>query len=265
MKLGILGCGNMGEAFLQSILERKIISLADILVCDLDPKRREVLSRKYDVATTDKVQELVNQELLLLAIKPQNLRDLPVIEKETIIISMLAGTSVSKLKTKFPQAKIVRIMPNLGQFVGLGMTGVFWDKKISFSSTEKEIIQLILTSDAKVLELEKEDLLDKLAAISGSGPAYFLSFAENIVVAAQELGFTEKEAELLVRQTFVGTAKILQENPEDSLAEWRDKVTSPQGTTAEALRSFKKNDLERIVLSAVRAAEKRAGEINQEN
>ncbi len=263
MKLGILGCGNMGEAFLQSILAKKIFSAKEILVCDLRKDRREELVKKYKVFTTDKIQELEDQDIILLAIKPQNLRDLPCVKKEKIVISMLVGTSVSKIRTKFSQAKIIRIMPNLGQFVGLGMTGAFWEKESSFSAKEKEVIQMILTSGGKVLALAKEELIDKLSAISGSGPAYFFLFAEKMVEAAIDLGFTIEEAEKLVKQTFIGSAEIIK-NKTGSLADWRKKVTSPQGTTEKAVEVFEKENLGEIVFSAIKVAEKRAKELEKE-
>jgi pyrroline-5-carboxylate reductase len=264
MKLGFFGCGNMGESFLRGIIQKELCTPEDILVCDKTEERLVVLKEKYSILTTLDSKDLENCDILFLGFKPQNLVDIQFSSRKgMIVISMLAGKQVSAIGEKFLNTKIVRIMPNIGQFVEQGMTGLFFGLA-DFSSEEKTTIRSLLASGGTVLDLETEQQIDWIGAISGSGPAYFFRFAEALQSSAEQLGFAPDQAEMLVRQTLIGSAYLLQNNPDDSCSLWRERVTSPKGTTEQALRIFNEQDIDTLVKTAIDAAMKRTQELGKD-
>jgi len=263
MKLGFLGCGNMGTAILDGVVSNEIVS-ETIWVANKEKKKNEVLAEKYGVQTTEKATDLQECDVVILGIKPQGLEELKFVPKEgAIIISFLAGTSVSRLREKFPSARIVRTMPNLGQFAGKGMTGIFLDPNSGFEEPEIELVTSMFAAGGQVLQLDIEEKIDWIGAISGSGPAYFFLFAKYLSESAVELGFTEEEASLIVRQTLLGTGEVANQFQENSLAEWQKKVMSPGGTTEQAIFTFEKGKLDVLVQKAVKAAMKRTKEMGK--
>lgn len=261
MKLGFLGCGNMGTAILDGIVSHGIVS-DPILVANRKKSRNDILVEKYGVLATKKVSDLAEYDVVVLGIKPQGLEDLKFVPREgAILISLLVGTSVERLREKFPNARIVRTMPNLGQFVGKGMTGIFFDPNSGFEDHEVKLIESLFSAGGKVLILDTEEKIDWIGAISGSGPAYFFLFAKYLSESAADLGFTAEESDILVRQTFLGAGEVANKFTENSLAEWQKKVMSPGGTTEQAIFSFEKGKLDRLVKKAVGAAMKRTQEM----
>ncbi|MCF7846689.1 MAG: pyrroline-5-carboxylate reductase [Candidatus Gracilibacteria bacterium] len=262
--LGFLGCGNMGGAILDAIVQQKLLSPTDILVVNREAKKNEKLTEKYGVRTTLDPTEFGSCACIVLGIKPQGLPELEFTPaQDTIVISILAGTPVSALAKKFPTARIVRAMPNLGQFAGAGMTGIFFDPGAGFSAAERTFVESLFRAGGEVLSLQQEGMIDAVTAISGSGPAYFFQLAESLTVAAEKQGFSPEESELLARQTLLGAGKVADQFTDLSLAQWKQKVMSPGGTTEKAIESFQKNDIEKIVSDAVQAAFDRAQELGQ--
>jgi pyrroline-5-carboxylate reductase len=263
MKIGFLGCGNMGTAILDGVVSQGIVS-DPILVANRKKSSNDILVEKYGVLATTKVSDLAEYDVVILGIKPQGIDELKFIPSEgTILVSLLAGTSVARLREKFPMARIVRTMPNLGQFAGKGMTGIFFDPDSGFEESEISFIESLFSAGGEVLILDAEEKIDWIGAISGSGPAYFFCFAEYLMQAAIELGFTEPEADLLVRQTLLGAGEVANKFTDTSLAEWKQKVMSPGGTTEQAIFTFEKGKLDTLVQKAVKAAMKRTREMSR--
>ena len=260
MKIFFIGCGNMGEAFLKIGLEKKVFTNNEVVVFEKSSERKKYLKDTYSITIAEKLEDVQASEVVFLGIKPQNLEDLLIQRFEgKIVISILAGTRIVKIIEKFVGAKIARAMPNLGQFVKQGMSGIFFGT--TFSVSEKDFVKSIFKAGGEVLEVDKELDLDNITAISGSGPAYFFYFTEKLIESALVLGFSKEMAEVLVRQTFLGSAEILNQYKDDSVADWRNKVTSRGGTTEKAIENFENSDFETIVLASVRAAQKRAEEL----
>ncbi len=263
MIIGFLGCGNMGGAILAGVIEGEISS-NDIIVANRSAEKNTALSEKHHVRTTMDVAELSSCKVVILGIKPQGLKSLKFEPEEgTIIVSLLAGTPIARLREKFPMARIVRTMPNLGQLAGNGMTGLLFDPDSGFESEDFELVENLFSAGGKVLVVDSEEKMDWVCAISGSGSGYFFLFAEYLAKSAVELGFTEKEAELLVRQTLLGAGEVADQFSEVSLAEWKKRVMSPGGTTEQAILTFDKAKLDVIVKRAVGAAVKRAKELSE--
>jgi len=253
----------MGESFLNGILKKGVCPSSDIIICDKTVERLQLLQEKYGVETTTNSKDIEDCDILFLGFKPQNLADIQFTPKEgMIVISMLVGKNSALIAEKFPQTKIARIMPNVGQFVGKGMTGLFFAE--SFNESEQSIVRALLEAGGTVLELKQEEQIDAMSTISGSGPAYFFRFAEALQKSAEKLGFSSEQSELLVRQTLIGSAHILQENPKDTFALWRERVTSPKGSTEQALRVFNENDINTLVQKASQSALKRTKEFQTE-
>lgn len=261
MKLGIIGCGNMGEALLSSIIKTKALKAEDIIVAEKNPQRHAVLEQKYGIKVTDNINELSTCPALLLAIKPQALEEFHFTPNpRALIISILAGTGIKKLKQFFPDAKIARAMPNLGQFAEQGMTGIFLDAQIN--EIDKTFIDHLFAGGSKVLFVDEEEKIDKITAISGSGPAYFFLLSECMVRVAEDFGFSKNEADLLVRQTLKGASAVTNDYEKGTFEEWRTRVTSPGGTTQQAIETLNKGKFSELVNSAMNAALKRAKEIS---
>ncbi len=255
----------MGEAFVFSLVKQKIFKPEQILVIDKNQNKRKNLQEKYKIKTSSNISDIKNYNIIFLAIKPQNLEDLPVIDcRNKIIISILAGTKISKISKKFTNTKIVRTMPNLGQFVNNGMTGIYFDNSTKFTKEEKIIVKKIFNSGGKIIEVKNENKLDAITAISGSGPAYFFYFLEIFEEIAKKMGFKEKDAEMLVKQTFFGASKILKENQNETARNWRKRVTSKGGTTEAACNILKNSEFKNIFTKAIESAQKKAEELGND-
>lgn len=267
MKITFIGGGNMGEAFIASLTQKEVYKPSDITVIGRTQERLDLLHQKYGVKTTTDINEVQNAKIIFLAIKPQGVETLPTFtfkkDKSPILISILAGTTVQKLQMQFVNTKVVRTMPNLGQFVGEGMTGLYFDNTTNFTNLEKEEINNIFSAGGKTVEVNEEHKIDAITAISGSGPAYAFYFLEAFETAAQELGFTAKEAKTLTRQTLVGATEILKANNNDSPQEWRKKVTSKGGTTEAACNILVNSEFKKILTQAVTAAQSKAKELGK--
>lgn len=157
-------------------------------------------------------------------------------------------------------ARVIRVMPNLASHVGCGMAGVARDRYASEADLLRA--QRIFDAGGKSVHIEDEALLDAVTAVSGSGPAYYYFFTEAIIVAAERMGFSPAYANLLVRQTALGAARMMLEAG-DTPAQLREKVTSPGGTTAAALASFRDSGVFDGLVAGVRAAFERSRELGR--
>jgi pyrroline-5-carboxylate reductase len=264
MKIAFIGGGNMGEAILAAVLEKRLASPSDICVSDISRERREYLERKHGVAVTDNTTEAIkNKDIVVLAIKPQNVVDIPeVIEKslqpEQLVLSIIAGVKIATIGELLNHDRIVRVMPNTPAQIGVGMSG--WTATSQVTAEQKERARSVLGAMGKEMYFDDEDYLDKVTAISGSGPAYVFLFAECLADAAMDIGLYRDEAITLVSQTVLGAARLISESGETP-AELCRKVSSKGGTTERALQVFAESGLEDIVIKAVRAAYDRAKEL----
>lgn len=262
-KIGIIGCGNIGEAIVRGIINSGKIKSTQIIVSDIDPDRVESVVEKYNVAgTTSNTRVIENSEIIFLSVKPKDLEKtiLPVkdaFNNKNIIISVLAGVKISKLKNLIPKATVVRIMPNTPVLVGEGAIGVSFEKDIN-SSKKEELID-ILRSMGVVVEVD-ENLMDAVTGLSGSGPAYVFMFIEGLIQGGIKEGLSYKQAKELAVQTVLGSAKLIKEMG-DHPSVLRDKVSSPAGTTIYALHKLEEKGLKDAVISAVSEATKRSRDL----
>ncbi len=260
MKIGIIGAGNMGKAYYKALSQQ--FGAEQIYMCDRNEDKLAEFDRSAKTFHTDKLGAFIDAiDVLMIAVKPQNFQELSQeILKYNIegisFISIMAGISVDNLKKNLKTDKIARAMPNLAIAYKKGVTG--W---VGTEEIDKSIINEILSVTGTALLLSEESLIDSIAAVSGSGPAYFFFLAEMLAEGAKELGFSADQAEILSKETFIGAATMV-EKREESLTELRQAVTSKGGTTAAALNYLSENKFQEIFTQALKETIKRAKELN---
>lgn len=266
-----IGGGNMATALIGGILANQKQQNIKISVLEISQIAAKSLQEKFPEITifsfADEISNANNFDTIFLAVKPQNLADaLQPLQKlnfwqTALIISIVAGMTTQKIQTflNATNLKIVRVMPNTPALINQAMSGLFANANVD--ATNKNLAQNLLSSVGKILWLNDENQIDAITAISGSGPAYVFLFLEALQKAAQNMGFDNKQAELLALQTMLGAALLAKNNIDsgkDNFAQLRQKVTSKGGTTAAALDVFFKNNFENLVEKACQAAQQRS-------
>ncbi len=265
MKVLILGYGNLGKTIARGLLQSGYIIPENLFVVT---KSLVLAEDQLDIPESNFFYESFPKtsfDLMVLAVKPQDF--LHAIKKlqfplpqEVVILSVMAGISISTLQAALSTQKIVRAMPNLASKVGQGMT-VFTATE-SVSRTELSLIQNLINTIGKSLYVQKEILLDAATAISGSGPAYVYYMMESMIEAAVQLGFSAAEAELLVTQTFLG-ATDLKMSLGISARDLIKQVASKGGTTERALQIFQEKIINTGIIEGVLGANERAIELGK--
>lgn len=259
--IGFIGGGNMAEAMIKGMMAK---GMKDIYVSEPREDRQHELAAAYGVKTTSSNPEVASAcDIIILAVKPQNMGAVldeiaPAVTGEKTVVSIAAGITLAYLESKLRTKQLIRVMPNTPALVQEGMSvmslcGCFYGSGVN-------TVKAVLMSIGSVLTLP-EEMMDAVTAVSGSGPAFFALFAEAMIAAGEKMGLTAADASVLVVQTLLGTAKLLDMGmPPGKL---RTMVTSPGGTTEAGLKVFGENSLQEIVSSALLAAQKRAGELGR--
>ncbi len=266
MKVSFIGGGNMGEAMLAALLKKRLVKPQNITVSDINPVRRQHLQKKYSINTTaDNLKALDGADVVILAIKPQNLAEVMAeiggsLQPRQLVLSIIAGARIKTLRRGLKHQRIVRAMPNTPAQIGEGIT--VWTTTRQVTEKQNRQACTILGAMGQEIYTNNEKHLDMATAISGSGPAYFFFFAEALTAAAKNLGLPQEIAEKLVRQTMFGAARLLQQSGK-APAELRQMVTSPGGTTAAAIQRFEAGSFTKLVQEAAKAAHKRARELGK--
>jgi len=265
VKLGIVGTGNMGEAILKGLLDN-VLTKNDVICIDKSLESLDRVSQKYQVKCSPDIAQIKDCEVVLLAVKPQNMDEvLPemgkIISANTLIISIAVGITSSFILNKLgiSNAAVVRAMPNTPALVGKGVTGL---AKGEFTTDAQLTLAKNLLEAVGQVVVVNEDQIDVVAAASGSGPAYYFYVTELLIEAAVAHGLSREVAQVLVENTFVGSSALF-ENSDDDVVELRKKVTSPKGTTQAAIEFLEEKDLKGIWQNALGAAIKRAEEISK--
>ena len=261
-KVAVLGAGVMGEALIAALIASGVKPSA-ISIVEKRPDRCSELVGKYAI-TVDSLESAVSiSDVILLVVKPQDMQGLlveikPLINASALIMSFVAGKRIGFIQENLSGTQpIVRIMPNTPTSVGLGAAGYSFGSAVT--QEHRVFVASLLAAAGKAVEVD-ESLQDAITATSGSGPAYFFAFVEAMVEGAIALGLSREDATTLTIQTIVGSAALL-ERSGDSPTTLREKVTSPNGTTAAALASFSNDHLSEIVARAMKAAHDRSQEL----
>ena len=270
-QIAILGAGSMGGAILSGLIAAGS-SPEKITASTASAASAKALTEKFSIKAFDQettssanAQAVAGADILLLAVKPakviETLQEVSGAVKDgVLVISVAAGITTSAMEQAIgSKASVIRAMPNTPSIVGHGVTGIAKGESANDAqlATAKELFETV----GQVLIVD-EDKINALSTISGSGPAYVFYFAEKLMTAAKNLGFSEKEANLMVRATFLGSATLLaasSETPETL----RAQVTSPNGTTMQATAKFDEANLEKVFIEATEAALARAIELGK--
>lgn len=257
-KLAIIGAGNMGSAMYKSALG--IFPKKQIIVCDANPEKLDALKGARSAADANTACKLA--DVIVLAVKPQSFAGLcesiTISLKDKLIISIMAGISAKMISEKLLASKIIRAMPNLAVQHGAGVIG--WIASSFVTQKEKMLARKFFSSLGKEIEVKKENMLDCITTLSGSGPAYFFYLASLLETKARKMGFSENEARLISEQTLIGSAKLLEASAQ-SARQLQDAVTSKGGTTEAALSYLKEHGFDILFYEALDKAKKRAMEL----
>jgi pyrroline-5-carboxylate reductase len=262
-----IGGGNMASCLVGGTIANGF-DPGDILVSEPNETSRDKLKQEFGVAVSEDNQAAVaNATVVVLAVKPQIMRKValalaPALKGQTVVVSIAAGISVESLQGWLgSSAAIIRAMPNTPSLVLVGATALFANQLAT--EPQKDIVFKIFQSVGYCCWVEREDQINAVIALSGSGPAYFFRILEIMQQVGQELGLSEEIARELASHTALGAAQMAKKST-SSPSELRRQVTSPGGTTERALSTFQKEGLETIFRRAMTSAVKRAEEMSED-
>ena len=261
---GFIGAGKMAGAIIHGIIASGAVAPSKIICSCGNDDTGKNLSSETSIGLAESLEELfANSNNIVVACKPQQLKDVAQSSANAncqVLISILAGTSISRLRECFPNAKkIVRVMPNMPAQISQGIS--CYAPESPLTDEEKNVVETALSAIGEYMEVA-EAQLDAVTALSGSGPGYIFEFAGAMIEGAKAIGFTEAEAKKLVERTLTGSAMLLEKSPL-SADELRTAVSSPGGTTLAGLDVFAKNNLRDTVRNALIAARDRSQELSK--
>lgn len=264
--IGFVGAGNMANSLIRGMLASG--ANPELLwAADINAEKLTELAEDYKIQKKSAAEIARGADVVVLAVKPQVMKMVcqslaPDLQAESLVISIAAGVTASHLENWLGGAPaIVRCMPNTPALVGKGTSGLFANAAVS--TEQRQLATDIIAAVGVTLWVEQENLIDAVTAVSGSGPAYFFLFMEAMEATAQELGLSADAARLLTLNTALGAAELAL-GSSDSTAELRRKVTSPGGTTEQAINRFEAGDLRTLVDTAMNAARIRSEELAKE-
>jgi pyrroline-5-carboxylate reductase len=259
-RVGIVGTGIIGEALIEVLL-RSGFAKESLFIAEKRQERRSEIITKFGVG---EIKDYNSLDAVLLAVKPQDF----VATLETIssslsnsplLVSFAAGIKINLIEEKLGKSsRVIRVMPNTPMVLGRGMSAISLGS--AATSDDQEWVRGFLLKAGEVIVVD-ESLQDAVTATSGSGPAYYFAFTEAVVGAARRLGISQEDAVTLASQTLIGAALMVEKSGKD-LNTLRENVTSPNGTTAAALKSFADSGLEETVYKAMKAAHDRSIELS---
>ena len=266
LQLAFIGAGAMAEAMIGGLLSRHQLSPEHITASDKHGERLAELRGRFGIRTTpDNGAAAREGAVVVLAVKPQVLPAVFAdiggqVRPDALVLSIVAGTTIESIAAGTRHRAIVRTMPNTPAQVGEGMT--VWTATAEVSAPQREQARAVVAALGHQLHVDDEHFLDMATAISGTGPAYVFLLMEALIDAAVHLGFSRADARGLVVQTIRGTAHFAERSTVHP-AEMRNMVTSPGGTSADALYQLEKGAFRTVISKAVLAAYRRSVELGR--
>ena len=260
--ISFIGGGNMARALIGGLLQQGF-SAGNINVVEPDHEKRERLQHDLGVKTSEQLPSVHDADIVVLAVKPQQLRDLAIflgsLLKSQLVISIAAGVRSQDLSRWLGGcAAVVRAMPNTPAQVRAGVTALFAMPGVS--TQQRHQADILLSAVGQTLWLSEENQMDAVTAISGSGPAYVFYFIEALQQAALDLGLPSEQARMLSLHTFAGASALAVQSADDP-ASLREQVTSKGGTTERALLSMQEAQVKPAIERAAAAAAERSREL----
>ena len=270
-KIAFIGSGAMAEAMISGLLRQKLARAENLLAADTRRERVDELHERYGVQPlTDNNQAASQAEVVVLSVKPQRLTEVlrglhGAVPAKALVLSIVAGATIEKISKGLKHNAVVRSMPNTPAQISQGIT--VWIASPAVSEGQKETAQTILGALGQEVNVDDESYLDMATALSGTGPAYVFLFMEAMIDAGVHLGFSRRVSEQLVLQTIKGSVSYFEAINQKNgvhVAALRNQVTSPGGTTAEAMYFLEKAGFRTAVSRAIWAAYQRSLELGRE-
>ena len=262
--IGFIGAGNMANSLIRGMIANGA-EKTSVWAADLDSKKLYTLNSECGIRTGSTAEIAQHADIIVLAVKPQVMKivcaELKTLlgGRSPLIISIAAGITVSHLSQWIgANTAVIRCMPNTPALVGKGASGLYANEHVS--ETQKDLAEKVISSVGLCVWVEQESAIDAVTALSGSGPAYFFLFMESMQKTAQEMGLSEDIARILTKQTALGAAELAMASDE-STERLRLNVTSPGGTTEQAIKQFQLGGLPKLVDTALKSAQTRSIEL----
>jgi pyrroline-5-carboxylate reductase len=269
-KLAFIGCGVMAESMIAGLLRKSLVDPSQIVASHPRSDRREALEAKHGIRCFEHNREAVESlpaenSIVVLCVKPQRgkgvLAELEgAVKSSQVVMSIIAGITIEKISESLNNKLIVRSMPNTPSQIGQGMTA--WTTSPDVAAEQKEQIKILLSALGKELYVENENMIDMATSLSATGPTYIFMMMEAMTDAGVHLGFSREVSKELVQQTMLGSTLFAIESNKHP-AELRNMVTSPGGTSAEAIYQMEKGSLRTVLSKAIYAAYKKAVELGK--
>ena len=268
-RLAFIGCGVMAEAIIAGLLRKQLVSPEQIIGSHPRQPRREELKAKYGIEMFEQNKEAAlaiypdgsdSSSILVLTVKPQRLRRVleelkGSVHQEQLVVSVVAGAKIETIADELLHAAVVRTMPNTPAQIGEGVTA--WTPSTAVNENQESQVCAMLNALGKTVRVENERQIDMATALSATGPTYIFLVMEALIDAGVHMGFSRHVAQELVHQTMLGAVLFARESHKHP-AELRNMVTSPGGTSAEAIYQMEKGSLRTVLSKAVWAAFQKA-------
>ena len=267
-RLAFIGCGVMAEAIIAGLLRKQLVGPEQIVGSHPRAARREELHAKYGIEMFEQNKDAAlatsaapdATSVLVLAVKPQRLRRVleelkGSVQQEQLVVSIVAGAKIETIADELLHAAVVRTMPNTPAQIGEGVTA--WTPSAGVNEKQESQVRAMLDALGKSVRVENERQIDMATALSATGPTYIFLVMEALIDAGVHMGFSRHVAQELVHQTMLGSVLFARESHKHP-AELRNMVTSPGGTSAEAIYQMEKGTLRTVLSKAVWAAFQRA-------
>jgi len=267
VRLSFIGAGVMAEAIIAGLLRQKLVAPAQIVGSHPRAARREELKTRYGIEVIESNREAATGALVILAVKPQRLGGIlhelkGALEADQLVLSIVAGAKIETISSEILHSAVVRAMPNTPAQIGQGMTA--WTATPEVSDERQAQVRAMLAALGREMYVENERMIDMATALSATGPTYIFMMMESLVDAGVHMGFSRHVAQELVQQTMLGSVLFAMESGKHP-AELRNMVTSPGGTSAEAIYQMEKGSLRTVLSKAVYAAFQRAVALGQKS
>ena len=273
-RLAFIGCGVMAEAIITGLLRKQLVSPDQIVGSHPRAARREELHEKYGIQMFEENREAAvavypagpdSGSVLVLAVKPQRLRGVlqelkGSIHQDQLVVSIVAGAKIETIADELLHAAVVRTMPNTPAQIGEGVTA--WTPSAAVNEKQEHQVRAMLDALGKTVRVDNERQIDMATALSATGPTYIFLVMEALIDAGVHMGFSRHVAQELVHQMMLGAVLFARESHKHP-AELRNMVTSPGGTSAEAIYQMEKGSLRTVLSKAVWAAYQRAESLGE--
>ena len=265
-RIAFVGAGNMATSLIGGLLARAVPA-EKLTASEPNAEQRERIAHEHGIQVlADNAAAVTGADIVVLAVKPQIMKSVCLeiaanVPEKALIVSIAAGIPCASLENWLGKRAIVRCMPNTPALLHEGASGLYANAHTD--AAQREHAESLLEAVGLTLWLEEEQQIDAVTAVSGSGPAYFFLLMEAMTAAGERLGLPAETASLLARQTAFGAARMALAS-EFEPAELRRRVTSPNGTTEAAIKTFQAGDFEALVDKALTAAAQRSAELAEQ-